>query len=146
MAEGPGKEHIAAISQLINCLEFLHCTRLARVQCRNSIAAHCRVIRSWWNATFLLKNSVELYCTYSSKALSHCTRGPTISLQCTSSKQKEGWWREKSPIHLAVHVDSRISWNHSGRCAWNRPSGERQAEKRACGQLATPNRRISLGN
>ncbi len=31
---------------------------------------------------------------------------------------------------------SRITWDHSGRCVWNRPSGERQAEKAACRQLA----------
>ncbi len=50
---------------------------------------------------------------------------------------KKGWWREKSPKHLAVHVDSRITWNYSRRCAWNLPSGERQAEKRTCGQFAS---------
>ncbi len=42
-----------------------------------------------------------------------------------------------SPKYLFVHVDMRIKWNHSGRCAWNRPSGELQAEKRACGELAS---------
>ncbi len=30
-----------------------------------------------------------------------------------------------------------LTWNHSGCCAWNRPSGERQAAKKACCQLAS---------
>ncbi len=34
-------------------------------------------------------------------------------------------------------MDSRTTWNHSGCCAWNRLSGEREAEKRACGQIAS---------
>ncbi len=34
----------------------------------------------------------------------------------------------RGPVH---------TWNHSGRCSWNRPSAERQADKSACGQLAS---------
>ncbi len=67
---------------------------------------------------------------------SHCTRGPTISLQCTSSKQmKVG---EEIRVHkfLWFTRTRELTWNHSGCRAWNRPTGEGQAGKKARCQLA----------
>ncbi len=69
---------------------------------------------------------------------SHCTRGPAISVQCTSSKQmKVG---EEIRVHkfLSSTRNRELTWNHSGCCSWNCPRVEPdKAEKKACCQVAS---------
>ncbi len=67
---------------------------------------------------------------------SHCTRGPTISLQCTRSKQV------KVGEEIRVHKFSSSTrtcglWSLSGCCVWNRNRrSDRQRRKRAVNKLA----------
>ncbi len=70
-------------------------------------------------------------------AFSHCSRGPTVSLHCTSSKLMTVGEEIRVRNFLPSTRTRELTWNHSGCWAWNRPTGERQAEKKACSQLAS---------